>query len=1052
MKFVLALAIFIMLSIGASASWETYENDLRNSGSSDETGYFPLDTANFSSNTYGMNFQPLVSDLDGNGDNEIIIFSNDSLIIFNPQLGILNQTKVGTILGQPAVFNKSIIFNSRINNSNYFFAYQYNASGLNQKFNITLVNDADFGGIKCIGLNGTNSCIFKDKMNYVHITDLDAETDSYYSVSAYNETIQTVPAIGDIDNDGDTEAVFWLDYNGNNQHGLMAFDLSKKKVKWIADDIFVSLFGIASTNILKGQPVLVDLNNDGKLETAVSVFYDDDLPNLYPYNDWFTELFVYSHNGTKLFSKCEANTILNNRCNDASSVISSWEGTNPFVIDFDKNGADDICFIKDKKIGGYFAYMALNCYNYSGDEIANVRLSNNPQGIRGTAMASDINNDGNKEIIISHDIYLLNGTIIFDMPSLDIFHPIAVDIDGNKGMDLLWTQGSQTKIFLDSNKYKSDLSVSASDITFSKINETHVNVTTIIKNNGQIEADNVRVIIYNTETLENNTASFNIRRGASATFSSILELKKGEKVLVSVDYDDEIDETDETNNFAVKEFVGLPYVYIESRQDEYGILSFLEPVIIDYVKKNLVSGYYTDNELKADVKVYIGKDNPTNKNNNPTMLNNFEFGYDYGSIIYYDRKGLNPYSSIVAGFKTNSLFGSSVKVMIAGNDLEGDIAGVKEFIKNQDLFLNTEDKSSVFIDDENADAIKIYDFLHLGGNFEHYKSFDDEFKKIVSNALNDEMFNVYDKNVVTNNGITLRLRNLKPNLSSDYLEYLNSTGMPVEVPVVLAHGLFSNLTTWETLGAEISNTGRDTWLIEITGGPNQDCDNCIDYTYYNLTDIFVPALLNGVLTFTGKDNLQYVGFSNGCRAALDTLERGQFDSNKIETFVAVGCPGSFEGNSTFGSVIFSKNGEVSRILESIGKNHYTFETIAIASLFNRNYIPKGGSNKISLNLWKFYENIINSSFDTQPGNIQVPNFVIIQGSGLTTDDGIVTVKDEQKIYQNVNNINSKKYFDIFALHSTLDEKDRTKSIIRKSLNKQDLSFYERTINLINQSG
>ena len=167
--------------------------------------------------------------------------------------------------------------------------------------------------------------------------------------------------------------------------------------------------------------------------------------------------------------------------------------------------------------------------------------------------------------------------------------------------------------------------------------------------------------------------------------------------------------------------------------------------------------------------------------------------------------------------------------------------------------------------------------------------------------------------------------------------------------------------------------------------------------------------------------------------------------------MAVGCPGSFEGNSTLGKIVFSKNGESSRKLESIGRTHYTFETIAIAGLFNKEFIPKEGSNKISLKFWKFYEDIISLSSDTQPGNITVPNFIIIQGSALTTDDGIVTVQDEQKIYQNAKNSNSRKLFDIFALHSTLDGKDRTKSIIRKSLNKRELSFYENTINLINQS-
>ncbi|MBI2101352.1 hypothetical protein HYT53_01965 [Candidatus Woesearchaeota archaeon] len=394
--------------------------------------------------------------------------------------------------------------------------------------------------------------------------------------------------------------------------------------------------------------------------------------------------------------------------------------------------------------------------------------------------------------------------------------------------------------------------------------------------------------------------------------------------------------------------------------------------------------------------------------------------------------------------------GGRVKIMIVGNEIEGDINGAKEFIKNQATLLNAKDKDAVFVDDENADAVKVYDYLHLGGNEEHYKLQNEEFRKIVKNALNDEMFSVFDKDVLTSNGITLRLRNLKPNISSDYLEYLNSTGVPTELPVVLAHGLFSNLTTWEVLGAEISNTGRDTWLIEITGGTGQDCDNCIDYTFYNLTDIFVPALLNGILNFTNKDKIQYVGFSNGCRAALDSLERGKFDSNKVEMFVAVGCPGGFEGNSTMGNIIKSKNGQISRNLESKNIKHPSFGELAVIGLLDKNYISKTQEGRISLNLYKFYENIISSINDSEPGNIPIQNFIIVQGSALSSDDGIVTIKDEEKIYQNIDSTN-KKYFDIFATHISLDDRQSTKNIVRKSLNKQPYNFYERTINLINES-
>jgi hypothetical protein len=210
--------------------------------------------------------------------------------------------------------------------------------------------------------------------------------------------------------------------------------------------------------------------------------------------------------------------------------------------------------------------------------------------------------------------------------------------------------------------------------------------------------------------------------------------------------------------------------------------------------------------------------------------------------------------------------------------------------------------------------------------------------------------------------------------------------------------------------------------------------------------------LNGVLDFTGKDKIQYVGFSNGCRAALDSLERDQFDSNKIETFVAVGCPGAFEGNSTLGDIIASKDGQIFERLKSRNLNHVSMKDIIVIGVLNRNTISNN-KDKISLNLWKFYEDIIRFNNDTQPGKINVSDFVIIQGSAFGSDDGIVTIIDEGKIYQNANsNTKPKKRFDIFAVHTTLDVKDRTKSIIKKLINKQELSFYERNVNLINQSG
>jgi len=167
--------------------------------------------------------------------------------------------------------------------------------------------------------------------------------------------------------------------------------------------------------------------------------------------------------------------------------------------------------------------------------------------------------------------------------------------------------------------------------------------------------------------------------------------------------------------------------------------------------------------------------------------------------------------------------------------------------------------------------------------------------------------------------------------------------------------------------------------------------------------------------------------------------------------VAVGCPGSFEGNSTLGGIIASRNRDISKNLNSKNINHPSLNQIIRDGLFNRNYLSTNQEIKISLNLFKFWEDIIINKNDSQPGNIAIPNFLIIQGSALSTEDGLITIKDESLIYQNVNSTNLKQHFNVFALHTGLDDNNRAKSIIKKSINKQELGFYEKTINLINQT-
>src|SRR3989344_3987465 len=146
-KLFLFIAVLIFSLLTASASWEQFQNDELNNGKANGTGYFnerTIKSVNDSLN--GMDFQPLVSDVDNNGKKEIVIFSGNYLKIFDARLSLVDEKFVGKLLGQPTAFNidsdlfKEIIFISNFSGINYFFAYQYNNSGFNHEFNFSVSN------------------------------------------------------------------------------------------------------------------------------------------------------------------------------------------------------------------------------------------------------------------------------------------------------------------------------------------------------------------------------------------------------------------------------------------------------------------------------------------------------------------------------------------------------------------------------------------------------------------------------------------------------------------------------------------------------------------------------------------------------------------------------------------------------------------------------------------------------------------------------------------------------------------------------------------------
>ena len=286
---------------------------------------------------------------------------------------------------------------------------------------------------------------------------------------------------------------------------------------------------------------------------------------------------------------------------------------------------------------------------------------------------------------------------------------------------------------------------------------------------------------------------------------------------------------------------------------------------------------------------------------------------------------------------------------------------------------------------------------------------------------------------------------------------------------------------------DMAEAGREGWLIEVTGGPNLECDTCKDYTYDDLVDDYWPASVAAALSYSERDGAlkrnpsldkaDYVGFSNGCRAALDALsEHGNGYSNNwkientngtlntdtslpaslIDTFVGVGCLGAFEGSSEFSTCMKKYGDQLFTHFQNKNDEHITSgelrkELLTLAPPLSLCWrmvrFLKEGEGPVSKNLLAQYLTWIKLSTDQQPANgLSLNKLMILEGSERgkftnNSDDDVVTTNDAQSIYDNIN-ANQKFYFSNFYQHNLIPSSKRNKELIEKMLNNKTFTRSE----------
>ncbi|MBI2140888.1 hypothetical protein HYU16_00540 [Candidatus Woesearchaeota archaeon] len=518
----------------------------------------------------------------------------------------------------------------------------------------------------------------------------------------------------------------------------------------------------------------------------------------------------------------------------------------------------------------------------------------------------------------------------------------TTQIDSNGDVDFLYFECTKCSP-------KNDLYITQSDVCVN-ITSKGVNVTV----HSSSVTSNVQVTVYRLDeegvTKESKSTTISLTAGseknASFTLSSIAST---DFLHIYVDSNDAVKEDDETNNYVFRAAVKPIKAYVDVRLDPS--FSILNELIKEYISTFVEPASSSD----ADVVIIVG--HPRVSNSEPFNITSTILGSaksmqkDYAGVVKSGPDFVNSYSG-------------KPEILAYGNKIQGDVAAVKRLINARNIFLNKGAYSkyfTVYVDDYDTLGISVMDLMTRNETKLHMRNNNITLANDVRKILFDNNFEVAVKPVKTlsstsyGNSTILRVKNVNSDFSANYR---NATGIS-DKPVVLSRGIHSNLFSWQDFARELTGEGFDAWLIEMVGGPYTDdtsadgCgSNCPNYTFNDLRDFYWPASIAGIQKYSGKNKIDYVGFSLGCSAALESLEAHQTGKNNtgyyfdydtgqykftnlspypVDTFVGIGCPGNFtklasltwllkESESSFGII---------QDLKDQGKKHVTMANLVV---------------------------------------------------------------------------------------------------------------------------
>ena len=523
---------------------------------------------------------------------------------------------------------------------------------------------------------------------------------------------------------------------------------------------------------------------------------------------------------------------------------------------------------------------------------------------------------------------------------------------------------------------------------------------------------------------------------------------------VYVDTQDQIKEAEEKDNYVIVPFVKIkPKAYLVVNTGN----SKADDAIKGYLK------LFVQEVTEANATLIIAVGNPY-FNSKVDSLNdytrrNFRWYYDKTDYIPYlslkkpVSKQPLAYTGLVGGF----VYNNKVHIFAYGKNVEGNVAAVKELISAKNLFFNYDSYARwdleriapprvVALDENSRTGLAVMDIMHNKENQPYYNdktgSDGNKFKDIIEKILTDNNFEIAIKTVQTTSGTsygqntTLRLKSLNSDHSLNFKDaVLNNTK-----PVVMSGGIFSDLFTFEDgLGGDLVKQGYDVWTVEMNGGENTECATCPDYTYQDQVDYYWPALVSGVMRYSNKNQINYIGHSNGCRVALSSLnsysngknnagytfntQTGLYDTlvdlptHPVDKFFGIACPGTLDDSTTLLDLTdqfidnpffvgFNGNYAMKRLNQS-GKSHIeNFDYLSKLLVWGKRSIIVDlyaitssksllfDEEKISRNLMQFYNDLTIYNNTINFSNISVNKIYLFNGK---PSDFLVSFNDQNRI-------------------------------------------------------